>query len=202
MYTAKWASSVKRAFCPSASRRSAQWAYASKSSRKASRSAASAGLSSVWTAMGRSSSESDEVDAGERVVNLLHLAPCCEVAEVDRGEPCVLEQRSHRGLGVGVVPGDEDHTPASGRLRIRAEHFGAERVAGLHDRCAGNKVSDELARCSPLEIVGSPVVGRVDNDLTLPLEALQGRGHSIPGHGNDGDAGRCCLFRRPCRDSL
>src|SRR5882672_4574684 len=47
MYTAKTVSSVKSAFCPSASRRSAQCAYASKSSRRARRSAASAGVTSV-----------------------------------------------------------------------------------------------------------------------------------------------------------
>src|SRR5258708_37654024 len=51
MYTANRVSTVKSAFCPSASRRSAQWAYASKSSRMASRSAASTGLISLWTAI-------------------------------------------------------------------------------------------------------------------------------------------------------
>src|SRR2546430_16319848 len=67
MFTAKLVSTVKSAFCPSASRRSAQWAYASKSSRRATRSAASVGVISVCRAIGGSSSESDEVDAGERV---------------------------------------------------------------------------------------------------------------------------------------
>src|SRR5438132_2718016 len=52
--------------------------------------------------------ESDEVDAGERVVDLLHRATCCEVAEVDRGETRVLEQRDDLRFRVGVVAGDED----------------------------------------------------------------------------------------------
>src|SRR5579863_2077713 len=43
MYTTKWLSEVKRAIWPFASRRSAEWAYASMSSRMARRSAASLG---------------------------------------------------------------------------------------------------------------------------------------------------------------
>src|SRR6266566_3848154 len=104
MYTAKRVSSVKSAFWPSASRRSAQWAYASKSSRRASRSAASVGESSVWTAIVRSSLELNQVDAGERVLDLLYRAACREFAEVDRGEPRVLEQRDHVCFCVGIVP--------------------------------------------------------------------------------------------------
>src|SRR5712664_1839212 len=112
MYTAKRVSSVKSAFCPSASRRSAQWAYASKSSRRARRSAASVGVISACTAIGGSSSESDEVDAGERVVDLLHRAAGCEVAEVDGGEARVAEQCGDHGLGFDVVAGHEDHALA------------------------------------------------------------------------------------------
>jgi len=52
-----------------------------------------------------SSSESDEVDAGERVVKLLHRAACRQVAEVDRREPRVLEERDDVRFRVGVVPG-------------------------------------------------------------------------------------------------
>jgi len=51
-----------------------------------------AGVSSVWTVIAdRRCSESDQVEAGERVVDLLHRAACRQVAEVDRGEPGVLE---------------------------------------------------------------------------------------------------------------
>src|SRR5438309_6053402 len=85
MYTAKRVSSVKSAFCPSASRRSAQWAYASKSSRRATRSAASVGVISVCRAIGGSSSESDEVDAGERVVDRLHEQLGRRKLEAQRG---------------------------------------------------------------------------------------------------------------------
>jgi hypothetical protein len=115
---------------------------------------------------------------------------------------CVLEERDDLRFRVGVVAGDEDHALPAGLVWIRAQHFGAERVGGLNHPRAGNKVGDELARCSPLEIVGTPVVGRVDDDLTVPFEALHGRGHSIPGHGDDDDVGRCCLVHRPCRDPL
>jgi hypothetical protein len=41
----------------------------------------------VWTAIVRSSSESDQVHAGERVVDLLHRAACRQVAEVDPATP-------------------------------------------------------------------------------------------------------------------
>ena len=92
--------------------------------------------------------------------------------------------------------------PAAGLMRIRAEHVGAKCVAGFHDTCAGDEVGDELARCSPLEVVGGPVVGRVDDDPTVPLEALHGLGQAIPGHGDDDDAGRSRLVHRACRDSV
>src|SRR6266566_8509614 len=121
-----------------------------------------------------SSSESDEVDACERVVNLLHGTARCQVAEVDRGEPRVLEQRDDLRLRVSVVAGDEDHALAASLVWIRAEHFGAERVGGLRHMRARDELGDELARRSPLEIVGGPVVGRVDDDLTVPVEALHG----------------------------
>ncbi|HEX9598588.1 MAG TPA: hypothetical protein VF963_04355 [Gaiellaceae bacterium] len=82
------------------------------------------------------------------------------------------------------------------------EHFGAKRVRGFDEPRPGDELGDELARCSPLEIVGGPVVGRIDDDLTVPVEALHGLGHAVPGHGDDDDVGRCCLVHRPCRDPL
>ena len=96
---------------------------------------------------------------------------------------------------------------AAGRLAarlvwIRTEHVGAERIGGLDDARAGDEVGHELAGRSPFEIVGGEVIGRVDDDLTVPAEALHGLGHAVPGHSDDDDAGRCCLVRRPCRDSL
>src|SRR4051794_19887332 len=86
--------------------------------------------------------ESDEVDAGERVVDLLHRAACCEVAEIDRGEAGVLEQRDDFRFRVGVVAGDEDHAPAAGFLWIRPEHVGAERVRGFDEPRPGNEAGD------------------------------------------------------------
>jgi hypothetical protein len=135
-------------------------------------------------------------------VDLLHRASGRQVAQVDRGEPRVLEHRDDIRFRVGVVPGDEDHAPAAGLLRIRSEHLGAKCVAGFHDTCAGDEVGDELAGRSPLEIVGGPVVGRVDDNLTTPGKALDGFRHPVPGHGDDDDAGRCCFVCGPWRDSL
>jgi len=79
----------------------------------------------------------DEVDSGERVVDLLHRAACCQVTEVDGGEAGVLEQCGDHRLGFDVVAGDEDHALAAGLMRIRAEHFGIERVGRLDDARAG-----------------------------------------------------------------
>jgi hypothetical protein len=61
---------------------------------------------------------------------------------------------------------------AAGLVWIRAEHVGAERVGGLNHPCAGNKVGNELARRSPLEIAwrqsddrGGAVRGRISREL-------------------------------------
>jgi hypothetical protein len=94
------------------------------------------------TSQNSSLSELDEVHAGERVVDLLHRASWYQFAEVDGSEARALEQRDDVRFRVGVVPGDEDHAPAAGLLRIRAEHVGAKRVAGFHDTCAGDEVGD------------------------------------------------------------
>src|SRR6266704_6933924 len=83
------------------------------------------------TSQTSSPSESDEVDAGERVVDLLHRAACCQVAEVDGSEARVLEQRDDFRFRSGVVAGDEDHALAAGFVWIRAEHVGAKRVGGF-----------------------------------------------------------------------
>ena len=52
------------------------------------------------------------------MMNLLHRAACRQVAEVDRGESCLLEQRDDARLRLGVVAGYEDHAPAAGLLRV------------------------------------------------------------------------------------
>ena len=53
-----------------------------------------------------------------------------------------------------------------------------------------------------LEIVGGPVVGRVDDDLAVPVEAVHGRrGHAVPGHGDDDDAADAASSTVACRDS-
>jgi hypothetical protein len=77
------------------------------------------------------SSRSDQVDARQRVVDLLHLAACCEVTQVDRREPCVLEESDHLLLRVRVVAGDEDHALTASLVWVRGEHVGAEGVAAL-----------------------------------------------------------------------
>src|SRR5712691_10499485 len=82
--------------------------------------------------------DADQVDAGERTVNLLHPAARGKVAEVDRGVARVLEEGDHPGLCIGVIPRQEDHAFASGLVRIRAKHRGGERVRGLDDAGAGD----------------------------------------------------------------
>jgi hypothetical protein len=45
----------------------------------------------------------DEVDAGKRTADLLHLAAFDQVAQVDHEEASAFEQRDHLGLRVVVV---------------------------------------------------------------------------------------------------
>ena len=80
-----------------------------------------------------SHSESDEVDARERVVDLLHRAACCQITEVDRREARVLEQRDDLCFPTSVVAGDEDDALAARFVWIRAEYFGAQCVGSLDD---------------------------------------------------------------------
>jgi hypothetical protein len=91
------------------------------------------------------SRKSDQVDAGEWTVNLLHPAATDEVAEVDGEEACVLEQRDHCGLRIDVVAGDKDHSLAPSLMRICAEDRSAERVRGLDDARTADEAGDTLA---------------------------------------------------------
>ena len=52
---------------------------------------ASAGVTSVRTVVARRCSELEQVEAGERVVDLLHSAACRQATEVDRGESGFLK---------------------------------------------------------------------------------------------------------------
>jgi hypothetical protein len=79
------------------------------------------------------------------VVDLLHFAAGRQVAEVDRGEPRVLEESDHLLLGVRVVAGEEDHAPPTGLVWVRGEHVGSERVRGLDDPGGSDEVGDDLA---------------------------------------------------------
>ena len=63
-------------------------------------------------------SESDQVETGERVVNLLHGTTGREVAEVYHSEPCVLEKGEGGRLRVVVVAGDEQHALTAGLMRV------------------------------------------------------------------------------------
>ena len=126
---------------------------------------------------------------GERMVDLLHLAAAGEASEIDGKETRVLEDGAHLRLGVAVVPGDEDDALAACLVGIRAEHVGAERVRGLHDARAGNEVGNEFARCSPVEVLGLPVVGCVDHDPTVPFRASDSLRHAAPRHRDDDDRG-------------
>ena len=63
-------------------------------------------------------SDSDQVEAGERMVNLLHGTAAGEVAEVDHSEACVLEKREGGRLRVVVVARDEYHALTAGLVRV------------------------------------------------------------------------------------
>jgi hypothetical protein len=89
------------------------------------------------------SRKSDQVDAGQRTANLLHLAASDEVAEVDGDEACVLEQCDHFGLR--VVAGEKDHSLAPGLVGICAEDPSAEGVRGLDDARTADEAGDTLA---------------------------------------------------------
>jgi Methyladenine glycosylase len=66
----------------------------------------------------------------------------------------------------------------------------------------GDEAGNDLARLPANEVVGGPVVGRVDDDRTVSVETFDGLGHAVPGHGNDDDVGRCRFVHRPRRDPL
>lgn len=92
------------------------------------------------------SSRSDQVEAREWMVDLLHRAACCEVTQVDRREPRVLEESDHLLLRVRVITGEEDHAPPTDLVWVRGERVGSERVRGLDDRRRSHEVGDDLAR--------------------------------------------------------
>ena len=47
--------------------------------------------------------KADEVGAGERAADLLHLAARDQIAQVDRDEACVLEQCTYLGLRARII---------------------------------------------------------------------------------------------------
>lgn len=83
-------------------------------SRSPARRAAPALPTEAPTSQNSSPSESDELDAGGRMVDLLHRTSCRQAAEVDRGEPRVLERRDHHA-GTCPTP-DTGSWEASARL--------------------------------------------------------------------------------------
>ena len=91
------------------------------------------------------SRKSDQVDAGQRTANLLHLAASDEVPEVDRDEARVLEQRGDVRFRVDVVAGDNDHSLAPGLVGICAEDRGVEGVRGLDHARTADEAGDKLA---------------------------------------------------------
>src|SRR5712691_7872483 len=75
--------------------------------------------------------EPHEVVRRQRAPDLLQAPARHQAAEVDREETGGAEQSGDRGLGRGVVAGQEDH-PATARLvRICAQYVSRKRVGGL-----------------------------------------------------------------------
>ena len=89
---------------------------------------------------------------GERVVDLLHRASCCQSPRSMAAKPASWSSATTCAFASASSPETKINTLAAGLLRIRVEHGGAKCVAGFHDTCAGDEVGDELARCSLLEV--------------------------------------------------
>src|SRR6266705_6915500 len=77
-----------------------------------------------------------EIVRRQRAPDLLQAPARHQAAEVDGEETGRVEQPADRGLGRGVVAGQEDH-PATARLmRIFAQYVSRERVGGLDQPAA------------------------------------------------------------------
>ena len=101
------------------------------------------------------SRKSDQVDAGQRTANLLHLAASDEIAEVDGDEACVLEQCDHFGLRVDVVAGKKDHSLAPSLVGICAEDRSAEGLRGLTTRTPPTRPATSSLEVLPSRSPGS-----------------------------------------------
>jgi hypothetical protein len=51
---------------------------------------------------------------------------------------------------------------------------GRERVASLHDAGRRDEIGDDFAGRVPVQVAGVEVVGRINDDPTIPVEALSG----------------------------
>src|SRR4051812_17232176 len=155
-------------------------------------------VGSWWNSLvgsrGSGSRETDQVVAGQRSTDLLHPAALTQAAEVNYEEAGVLEQRYDLGLRVAVVAREEDHTLAARLVRVGAEYGGDQRVGGLHHTRGGNELGDHLTGCASVQVAGVEVVGWVDHDPPIPLEALDGLRNVLPHHCEHDDVRRCGLL--------
>src|SRR5438552_12977229 len=119
MRTANRVSVVKRAFWPSASRVSAQWAYASNSSRMARRSAASSGDRVVCDAMTDPAFSTDVGIDDEANEPIRILAPDTVRAPLSRGpvDKSMVTTRTGYLVGCGRVDLDGAVAFADGEVR-------------------------------------------------------------------------------------
>ena len=101
-------------------------------------------------------SDSDQVEAGERMVNLLHGTAAGEVAEVDHSEAASWKRDGGR-LRVVVVARDEHHALTAGLVRgLRASTSAPSVLAALTTRAPATRPATISLDVRPVEVVGSP----------------------------------------------
>src|SRR5207237_10677071 len=98
-----------------------------------------------------------------------------QVTDVDREEAGGVEQLDDRGLGRGVVAGQEDYPTAARLVGIGAQDLRPKRVGGLYQPGTRDEIGDELAGGAAAEF-GVPRVRRVDDSLAVPLQPADGCG--------------------------
>src|ERR1700733_561693 len=120
----------------------------------------------TWSASG----ETDQVVAGQRSADLLHLAALAQAAEVNDEEAGVLEQRPDLRLGLGVVTGEEDHTLPARLAGVGGQRGGPKGVGGSPHTSGRDETGEHLAGCAPVKVAGVEVVRRVNQDPLMPVQ--------------------------------
>jgi len=129
----------------------------------------------------RETAEHDEIQTGERASGLLHAATNHQTAELDRHEAKALDQLLDDCIGLGVVPGNEDHATSAVLHRPFIEAGGDDRIESLDDAGAWRQGSHDLASALPTKIGEDELpiglderIRRIDEHAAVPGgQALQ-----------------------------